>query len=146
MKAICPICGVEFEKKVHNQKVCSNLCFKEYRKEYLKTDKNKEYRKKYEKEYRKTDKRKEYQKEYEKEYKKEYRKIDKNKEYQKEYEKEYRKTDKYKEYRKEYGKNFRKNLSDHYIKHKLNMFDAPKELIEAKREQLKLFRLIKQMS
>ena len=91
MEAICPICGVEFEKKVHNQKFCSNLCFKEYRKEYQKTDKRKEYQ-------------------------------------------------------KEYCKNYRKNLTDHYIKKSLNMFYAPKELIEAKREQLKLFRLIKQMS
>ena len=95
MEAICPICGVEFEKKVHNQKFCSNLCFKEYEKEY---------------------------------------------------EKERRKTDKRKEYEKEYEKNCRKNLSDRYIKHKLNMFDVPKELIKAKREQLKLLRLIKQMS
>ena len=95
MKAICSICGVEFEKKVHNQKFCSNLCFKEYEKEY---------------------------------------------------EKERRKTDKRKEYKKEYEKNCRKNLSDLCIKSYLNMFDAPKELIEAKREQIKLLRLIKQMS
>ena len=81
---------------------------------------------------------------------KKYRKLDKYKEYHREYQKEYakelRKTDKYKEYHREYEKNSGKNLVDYYIKKKLNMFDAPKELIEAKREQLKLFRLIKQVS
>jgi hypothetical protein len=85
---------------------------------------------------------KEYRKEYQKEYQKEYKKTDKNKEYQK----EYIKTEKFKESKKKYQKNCRKNLSDLCIKNYLNMFDAPKELIEAKREQLKLFRLIKQMS
>ena len=47
--------------------------WKEYRKEYQKTDKYKEYKKtdkykEYQKEYQKTDKRKKYQKEYQKEY------------------------------------------------------------------------------
>ena len=66
--------------------------YKEYKKEYQKSDKYKEYKK----EYQKSDKYKEY--------KKEYQKSDKYKDYQKEYLKEYQKSDKYKDYQKEYHK------------------------------------------
>ena len=51
--------------------------YKEYQKEYKKTDKYKDYQKEYNKEYKKTDKYKEYNKEYEK--------SDKRKKYKKEY-------------------------------------------------------------
>ena len=81
-------------------------------------------------------------KEYKKEYQKEYQKTDKYKKYKKKYEK----TDKNKKLRKESRKKSIIELKDSYIKRRLGMSDVPKELIEAKREQLKLFRLIKQMS
>ena len=71
---------IETLNPIYNQMNAKGLDierYKEYNKEYEKTDK----RKKYNKEYEKTDKRKEYQKEY----KKEYKKTDKYKKYQKEY-------------------------------------------------------------
>lgn len=108
MKAICPICGNEFEKNSNNQKYCDVFCYKkktkEYQKEYAKSDKFKKSLKKY------------------------------------------RQSDKYIENQRKYEKKIMTTLSDRYIKCKLLMYDAPKELIEAKREQLKLYRLIKQMS
>ena len=108
MEAICPICGVEFEKKGRNQKYCSLICgninYKNYQKEYQKSKKFKEYHRKY------------------------------------------RETEKYRLCIKKQSKRISNELSDKYIKSTLHMLDAPKELIEAKREQIKLFRLIKQMS
>ena len=77
-----------------NAKGCDTERYKEYMKEYMKTDRYKESKKEYDKEYRKTDKRKEYMKEY--------MKTDRYKEYQKEYNKEYHKSDRYKKYMKEY--------------------------------------------
>lgn len=150
MKAICLICGVEFEKNAPNQKCCSLICYKQYKKkygkEYRNSEKYKESRIKYlnsekykekEKKYRKSETRKKYLNEYKKTDKyKESRKKHENSEKYKETRTKYLNSEKYKESQKK----LRINLNDSYVKHKLNMFDAPKELIELKRVQLMIKR------
>ena len=173
MEAICPICSVKFNKKSNSQKYCSAKCIKKHKQEYNKSEKIKEYQKKYRKseqrklnvkKYLKSEKYKERQKKYQQTLKyRESRKkachkyyvnnLEKIKKYSKEnYDKykeskvRYDNSEKAKLKRKNYSKNKVIELSDGYIKNNLNMPDAPKELIEAKREQIKLLRLIKQMS
>lgn len=149
MNLICPICGIEFEKTGRRQIYCSRQCSR-------KSDKSKNWSIKYSKlestkeskrNRQKTDKYREYQRkkskeDKRKEWNKKYRQTEKYKEYMK----KMKQSDKCKEYEKKRHKYQMENLCDCYVLKTLLMTDAPKELIELKREQLKLHRLIKQMS
>lgn len=202
MKAICIICGVEFEKNAPNQKCCSKKCSairnNETKKKLAKTDKykikkniyrrskrgievasksTKNYREKnkikidnyrktenyikkkrlWQKKFRESEKGKNWYENYRKteKYKMykhkqylEYKKNNNFKEKRMLYDIMYRKTIKGKKTRQKYNKKKSENLLDGYILNTLRLkkSDAPKELIEAKREQIKLLRLIKQMS
>lgn len=82
IKTSCIICNKEIimggvPKRL--RKTCSHRCSAEYQKQYLKSDKYKQYQKQCRKQYRKSDKYKQYQKQYQKsdkykQYKKQYRK------------------------------------------------------------------------
>ena len=148
MERICIICGTIFNANGRDLACsleCRNINEKNKRKIYNKNYKRDKTKKSIsDKKYIEKVKNTEHYKEKLKEIRVRYRKTEKYKEYQKRYKDEHQ--EQIRKVAKIYNKKHTKMLSDYYVLRALNLKkqEAPIKLIEAKREQLKLHRLIKE--